>query len=338
MRGRRQRDDIPSSPYVDTRGPFSGVLDILCGERAPTPDLHGDGVPRRYWATHLSFTFAELPDGPKDGTTNDGGWTRIVRTIGGARITVLSDEAHLAEARRIAESAAIVEVDANGCEVTSEIQAKRYLRPEPAFDVRRLDSVDSIAVCQYARGAGTDKSWKLASRVISGDAAQNLLLEAIKDAPAGGGPDTPGTCVHDYVDGTAIVLRLREGDRVHDVYVYYESCINNGFDDGTTRRALTLASCEPLWGARVVHSSGSSAPFRACHGVRPAPGSNRRQGSGHGNETSSTPSRCAPRSRTPATPTTASPKSWVRRRTRRCRATRRCPDSAGPEVAARARP
>lgn len=264
--GEEVSDDIPSSPYVDLRGPFSGTLDIKCPGEGATPDLHGNGVPQRLWAPHLSFDFAERTDGPADGTATDAGWTRIVRTVGGARISVLTDDGHLDEARRIVDSATLVDVDANGCDTTSAIQANGYPRPSPAFDVLDLDSVDSIAVCQYAHGAGTDKPWKLASRGISGDAAQNLLLSAIKDSPAGGGPDTPETCSHEYVDGTAIVLRLRAGDRVHDMYVYYESCINNGFDDGTTRRALTPASCESLWGGRVVQTSGSSAPFRVCHG------------------------------------------------------------------------
>jgi hypothetical protein len=267
--GEPSPDEIPSGPYVDLRGPYWGSLSILCPNEAATPDLHGDGVPRRLWAPHVSFEFAEQRDRPEDGITKDGGWTRIVRTVGGARIRVLTDDTHLADARRIVDSATVVEVDANGCEATSAIQAKGYPRPSRAFDVLDLGSVDSIAVCQYAHGAGTDKPWKLGSRVISGDAAQNLLLSAIQEAPVGSGPNTPETCSHDYVDGTAVVLRLREGDRVHDLYVYYESCINNGFDDGTTRRSLTAASCEPLWGGRVLQMSGSSAPFRVCHG-RPA--------------------------------------------------------------------
>ncbi|WP_109507874.1 hypothetical protein [Nocardioides speluncae] len=249
---------FPTEPYVGV--PRGGVRMIHCGDGAP--DLLGGQVPERLWTTHVSFADAGV-DGVDDGTETAAGWTRIARTVGLAQVRVLTDSEHLDEAREIVESARVVEADHNGCAVTSPIQANRWVGPKEPFDVAEIDDIDTIGVCQYGIGVGTSQPWLLASRKLTGAAADDVLA-AIKNAPIGGGPDRPETCLHD-VEGSGLVLRLARGAEVHEMYVYYISCVNNGFDDGANRRELTVDSCIPLFGERVAYSIGDGTPGRRCH-------------------------------------------------------------------------
>jgi hypothetical protein len=251
---------FPTQPYVDTSGRFSLLLGIGCVGRA---DLLGGQVPERLWESHVSLVAAGQPGAVEDGTVTAKGWTRIARTIGSVQLRVLADGEHLEQARRIAASAEVVEADHNGCPATSDIQAERYVRPTEAFDVTEVADVDSISVCQYAIGEGTARPWLLASRKLTGDPADDVLA-AVKAAPAGGGPNTPNSCLHGVNKEPAIVLRLNTADRSHEIYVYNASCINNGFDDGTTVRALTREACVPLYGGRVTYPLGSGAPAGRC--------------------------------------------------------------------------
>lgn len=251
---------FPRQPHVDTNGRFDMVLSIGCVGRS---DLLGGQVPERLWESHVSLVDAGGPNAVEDGTVTVEGWTRIARTIGATQVRVLADAGHVEQARRIAESAEVVAADHNGCSATSEIQAMAYVRPTDAFDVAEVADVDSISVCQYAMGEGTERPWLLASRQLTGTEADDVLA-AIKAAPVGGGPNTPKSCLHEVNQEPAIVLRLNAGHGSHEVYVYNASCINNGFDDGTTVRELTRAACVPLYEGRVTYSLGSSAPAGRC--------------------------------------------------------------------------
>lgn len=258
------RDDRhPTEPYSDVFNRFDGVEAVGCMEEAPDPDLHGDGVPKRYWAPHVKFLDPELSAAVPDGTTAAGGWTRIVKTVGSTRVWVLADAEHLDEAGRIVESARVVTVDHSGCPVTSPIQAKAWVRPSEPFDVAAVDKVDSIAVCQYAMAEGTAKPGLLASRLLEGAAADDLL-DAIKAAPVGGGPNAPENCLHEPSPNPAEVLRLTWAGSTGEIYVYNRSCVNNGFDDGTHRRELTRDACPLLWDGRVTYTSASSGPHQRC--------------------------------------------------------------------------
>jgi hypothetical protein len=177
---------------------------------------------------------------------------------------VLADPAHLDQARQILDSARVVDTDQNGCDASSRIQQGDFVRPDPAFDLGELDSVDSIAVCQYDLNRPVSKPGLIASRLLTGDAAA-AELSAIQAASPGGGPDTPDSCMHGMHGDTAVVLRLTSGQASYDLYVYYEWCFGNGFDDGTTRHELTKDSCAPLFADRLQYMGGSSAPFNRCH-------------------------------------------------------------------------
>lgn len=249
--------NAPREPYVHIGDRDARM--ISCGT-IPPQDLHGNGVPMRLWATHVSL--GDPGDVP-DGTETVAGWTRIARTVGAAQVRVLTDSEHLDEAREIVESARTVEADHNGCAVTSPIQADSWVRPSEPFDVADVTDVDSIAVCNYAIGVGTDRPWLLASRMLTGTAADDVLA-AIQAAPVGGGPNRPNVCVHD-VEGAGTVLRLDGGEQTRTMYVYNATCVNNGFDDGTNRRELTVAACVPLYGERASYLGFDMTPGARCH-------------------------------------------------------------------------
>ncbi|MBL7495605.1 hypothetical protein I6A84_35435 [Frankia sp. CNm7] len=257
---------FPEQPYVNTRGPGAPVLMIACPPTGAAPDLHGGDVPREHWAPHVWFAATPAAGGVEevpDGRVSTEGWTRLVRTVGSAKVFVLTDDAHLGEAERIIASARQSAVDQHGCAASSPIQAGRFVSPPAPFDLARLDTVDSVAVCHYDLSRPVGTPGLLASHELGG-AGATALLAAIQAAPVGGGPDTPDTCVTERWGDTGIVLRLTADGSSREAYVYYDWCFGNGIDDGTTRRALTPENCGPLWSGRVVVWSGSGAPFAAC--------------------------------------------------------------------------
>jgi len=254
---------VNQTPFVGASNGYEVVPAIACGRRPG--DVFGLGIegPERLWVTNLSFGRPEDEEVP-DGVHTQDGWTRIVSTVGHARFTVLTDQAHLADARRIVDSATVTALDQNGCDVSSPIQDGVYPRPVHAFDLSTIGSVGAMAICQYSPRTPVGEPGLIASRLLTGTDA-NAELGALHVAKIGGGPDTPSTCLHSEPPDTAIVLRLNPGAESRDVYVYYDSCVHNGFDDGTQVFELTEDDCARLWGERVVQWSGSSAPFELCH-------------------------------------------------------------------------
>ncbi|WP_296602581.1 hypothetical protein [Nocardioides sp.] len=254
----------PTRPYVAVDRTYAMTLSIGCPEGGGAPDAFGS-APERLWAPHLAF---ELPIGHlPDGTLTHRGWTFSTRTVAGVRVTLLTDAATRDLVDPILDSIRPVDTDAHGCDSTSPVQAREFVRPEPAFDVTDVDRVDAISICQYDRGSGTSAPGLLGSRRLEGAPAQSLL-DAVRVAPAGGGPDAPQHCVHDMYGDTALTIRLHTGGTTRDLYAYYEWCFGNGIDDGTTRRELTRGDCLPLWGDRVTLWGGSAESFRRCHDPR----------------------------------------------------------------------
>ena len=72
----------------------------------------------------------------------------------------------------------------------------------------------------------------------------------------------------EYHGDEAIVLWLRTPTGEHRMHVYYNWCFHNGFDDGTTRRALTSAACNPLFVPPVsLHSANDRLVFDRCTSI-----------------------------------------------------------------------
>lgn len=259
------RNPYPTVPFVDVTSGRGLVRLLGCG--TDEENRLGLGYPRRLWATHLQLL--DPDQATPLGERSDGEWTRIVRDVGGARISLLADAAHLDEARRVVESARVVASDQHGCPTQAAIQAGGFVRPRPAFDLATLAAVERIAVCQYELADTSGEApppghpGLLASREIAGPVA-SAVLAALQAAPVGGGPDAPENCLATMSGDDAVLLRLATADRVHEVHVFYDWCFGNGFDDGTALRELTAEGCAPLWGGRVVHLEGSAPSFQRC--------------------------------------------------------------------------
>lgn len=255
--------DVERAPYVAQDSSGMGIAGVGCIGSAPDhhPEVFGP-APALFWAPHVSFGYA-TSRASDDAVARFRDWTLTSRAVGDVKVSLLVDSQTSALAGRILGSARTFETDQNGCGASSPVQAAKFVRPDP-FDVASLDAVDSISVCQYARGIAPDRPALMGSRLLAGPQAA-VVLAAIQRAPVGGGPDTPKTCTPDLYGDTGIALRLHGGGSTRDVYVYYDWCFGNGFDDGTSRRELTRDACVPLFGDNVAQFSGSSAPFRRCH-------------------------------------------------------------------------
>ena len=244
----REESGLPQQGYVDLSSPDMGSTDVAC---------NGGGVPPvAMFVVHLTFL------GEGDAPPMPDGWSNVVRSVDGVRLDVVTDAAHRDLANRILATAHVSDQDPNGCPASSPIQTTHAVRPSPAFDIEAIDDVDSITVCQYSL-IGTGKSGLRASRVLTGHAADEEL-RGLQEAPTGGGPDRPSSCLPDGWGDTALVLRLHSGSETHQVYGYYAWCFGNGFDDGTTLREVTQADCRALWGDRVQLISGGGAIFSRC--------------------------------------------------------------------------
>jgi hypothetical protein len=259
---------FPTESYVALPGNYALELSIGCPtDAAPGGDRDFESVPPEYWAPHLDFSDLGDRNWPGESVLtaqSAGSWTFTETRVGDVVLTLLTNPETAPLAERIIASARQVETDHNGCQTLSPAQAKEFVRPQPAFDISTIESVDAISVCQYDRADGTRRPGLIGSRLLTGAEAQ-AQLEAIQRAPVGGGPDTPESCVDDMFGDTALVLRLHEGETTYDLHVYYEWCFGNGFDDGTAMRELTEDACVPLWGGPVVFPAGSTAPYRRCH-------------------------------------------------------------------------
>lgn len=254
----------PSDPFVALENPTQVFDLMLCLNRGQDPPL---GFPRAKlaeWVPNLQLsdvrnTAESLPDGQE---TYEG-WTLTRRTVDLVRLEVLTDGSTDDLVDPILDSVRMTDRDPNGCATTSPAQAREFVRP-PAFDITQVRDVTSIGVCLYDR-VGVGQSGLQGSRTIMGGEAQTVL-ESIQAAPEGGGPDKPQNCVDDEFGSQVLVLDLAFREALRgSVHVYFDWCFGNGFDDGTTRRALTEAACAPLWGGRVQQYGGSSEPYRVCH-------------------------------------------------------------------------
>lgn len=220
-----------TSPYVDTRTRFTWILTIACG----------GSMPERMWVTRLRFADATTQSPTKTVQINPR-WVEVGRSLGGVRVSVRADKAHLAQARRIVDSATIVEEDQYGC--TPTVAATKA----PAgFDVTELDDVDTISVCQYALDEGERLPWLLASRQLTG-AAADAVLAGIKAAPL-----TTDDCRHPTTYVPDIMLLLNRDGRSSTIYLYTLGCTSHGLDDGTNQREFAdYGACSMLFGDRVT--------------------------------------------------------------------------------------
>jgi hypothetical protein len=172
-----------------------------------------------------------------------GGWVEETRRVNGVYITVFSDDAALrADIFRSAQP--IVGTDRHGCPTDHPVLANPDgYRPDAAQGgLPPVNTVESVSVCRYALATYPAMDSAAAFRLLSssrvaGEEAKKVV-GAIQSAPEGDGPNVENA-------GTAsdareiIVLRIDTVGGTREVIVRYSGQTGNGFDDGTTKRALT---------------------------------------------------------------------------------------------------
>ena len=246
---------LPKEPYIDLAA-GEAVLGIGCPSTNGKPGLSNE-PPTERWVPHVRLTAL----GPADaaGVSQLNGWWIVKQPVGHVLVKAVGE--NRAEVDRVLSSAAVVDDDSSGCAPHSPLQDSAFPSPDPAFDIAELTSVDSITVCSYA--LQPSEPGLLGMYALTGDDAMTEL-HALQAAPIGGGPDRPNDCGPDDPGDDALELRLADGADVDTMYVFYSSCHDNGFDDGTNVRELTKDACVPLVHEPVTLTSGASASFERC--------------------------------------------------------------------------
>jgi hypothetical protein len=172
----------------------------------------------------------------------DHGWAKQTRVLNGVAITVFSADASLRT--RILDSArAVTGVDSNGCAPNHPAAVAPATRPRSEGGVQNVGEVESVSVCSYTLAPG-GPARLLASRTFSGPGAAGLV-DAVKAAPAGSGPDDPAECAEGY-GFKLFVLDVRGSTHDQEVVVRFSGCDLHGTDDGEVERRLTADVLRPL--------------------------------------------------------------------------------------------
>ncbi|MFC0623563.1 hypothetical protein [Kribbella deserti] len=187
----------------------------------------------------------------------DNGWAEESRVVAGTTVTVFSTDAALRE-RILASAQPIEGTDQQGCAVDHPLTKNPALRPSATGGLASIGAAESISVCRYAvRRDSPIKHPLLASSKLGAEQAA-AAVASIVAAPAGTGPDTPGSCMYKYGE-EAVVLTVRGDAGTQQVYVRYAGCEHNGFDDGATRWKLTKENVPLVLAMPNRPSSATSA-------------------------------------------------------------------------------
>ena len=203
------------------------------------------GCPSEYPPVHKRENWLTFTSGGQAGERRfDGGWVEETRRVNGASVTVFTNDDAL-RAAILGSAEPIVGTDRHGCPSDHPVAADPDgYRPDLAQGgLPPAGAVESVSVCRYAVDSGAALPL-LSSGRIAGAAAKELV-DAIRSAPEGEGPDVEEAGSAN--DGTEIVvLRVGTADGVREVVVRYSGQSGNGFDDGTTRRELTADAARPM--------------------------------------------------------------------------------------------
>ena len=221
------------SPAVPKTGeigrPVRGAVTMQdCG---PVPEP-ADRVP------HLWFD----DEGRSPGVyRHDHGWLEEVRVVGGVHLSAFGNDPELL--RRILDSAVPIDgKDAYGCSATPPPVVGDGVRPTgPGLD--GIGEVQSVRICGYGIDGLPQDAQLLAGTALSGQEARELV-DALRAAPAGSGPNIPYNCETRFRDDLLVTVRGSAGEQ--ELSVRYNTCNHNGIDDGTTARQLTRDTLLPL--------------------------------------------------------------------------------------------
>lgn len=265
-------DDVPRKPYVSLGSEGRGVPLVGCirDPRSGDPDPAFGQLPFRWWQPYVKVEVARPDLGrpeSRDADLEYRGWHLTRSTTRGIQVTVLSAPDNDALGAAVQSSLRAVTTSNLGCQIDSPVQRDGFRQPTGA-PVPTADAVGSVTICDYDRdtehGGGLGGSLR-----ISGAAARDLV-QAIHDAPAGGGPNTPNTCLHDTSRDRVIALRFFDAAEnassvLAEAFVYTASCFGNGIVDSRSEHQLTRANCGPLFAqAPIGFWGGSAGVFESC--------------------------------------------------------------------------
>lgn len=254
--------DCPSVPYYSS---FTGSLARMA-IGCPGP------LPREQDVMHLALS------SPYGDPVDHQAWHRT-RDMGNVLVTVAVPSGLAADealADKILATARTFIRDHVGCAPRSPIDLWAWTRPSEKFDVTAVGQIDSLSLCQYQKSPESAADSVpgprlIASQRLTGDAAR-AMLSAIQQSPVGGGPNLPDSCLAEYHDTSAIVVRLATAQGVRELYATVGNCRNNGIDDGTNLRAVTPGWCSPLFTKPLLWSSMSGAVASLCDPAGQVPG------------------------------------------------------------------
>lgn len=244
-----QWDTVPRTPYVAniTNQP---VPSIACNETSDRdfPPQFGK-VPFALWQPYVLIEKPGKGASLQTGSWEHEGWLLTRVQVEDAYATILTGPGDEKVNQEIKGSLKTVAKDPYGCETASPLAEGDPVRPksEPATSPLEGDAPESIAICEYEPSSAS----LTGSREISGDDASGLV-EAIRDAPAGSGPDSPQNCAKGQPVTAYVMLRIFRDGEPGDVYVNYENCTDHGFFDGITVHELTPAACRPVFAEEPV--------------------------------------------------------------------------------------
>ncbi|NGN96015.1 hypothetical protein G5C66_25165 [Nocardioides sp. KC13] len=246
-----QWDTVPRTPYVAniTNQP---VPAIACNETRDRdfPAEFGK-VPFALWQPYVLIEKpGEGVPAPETGSWEHEGWLLTRVQVEDAYATILTGPGDDDVNDDIKASLQTTPKDPYGCDTASPLAQGDPVRPKtkPTSSPLEGDAPDSIAICEYEPSSAS----LTGSREITGDDASGLV-EAIRDAPARSGPNSPQNCAEGQPVTSYVILRIaRDGREPGEVYVNYENCTDHGFYDGITVHALTPAACRPVFAEEPV--------------------------------------------------------------------------------------
>lgn len=244
-------------PQPQHREPY-----VALGEPDVIPAIACPEMPAALITEHVAAI--QPADKRADGTFElANGFWEVTRTVGAVKLRAVSKNTELAQ--RIVDTGAPAGKDAP-CPADHAVIKDPNVRPAPATDVKSFGAVDRIALCQYQVDEG--RSGLKAAAELSGDAAQRLI-DDIAAAPVA--EDAACEDPYEVPLDLAVVLRAQTSLGLREIILRQQGCseggdtVLGGFDDGTTVRRSTAATCRAVLVPPLGIQAGSGSVMERCH-------------------------------------------------------------------------
>jgi hypothetical protein len=207
--------------------------------------LCNDPVPVNKLGQHVWFS-RDAGAKPVVGRQLGDGWVLDVVVVRAGVSIAVQTHANPALRKTILASVRQVATDLNGCPATQPVNSTGWVRPTQGLDWS--SAVTALSICRYDTRTA---DWSLIASAGKDQAGANRVLESIRSAPAGGGPDDAKSLPD--LGSELTVLRFRTAGGVREVYLRYDGYRHNGFDNGTEMRRLTRRSGAFMTGPLVIY-------------------------------------------------------------------------------------